>query len=495
MRPLLPAALLVMAALAGCSSAPGSPSPSAQAMAPTLPGFTPVPLASLPTFSDPILIDGTRAGGEPVIAITHAGSILVSAHPGFTHYHPSSEDPGSTTDLATPFAGQSYMWRSTDDGASWRHLGLAGQEEGPRSAGLGVSDPEFTVMPDGAICFTDLENLAMSSTSCSTDDGVSWLPGNPVASGAPTDRQWLASYGDEFYFTANYFTDHHIRASKDKGMTWEDRGDVPCSGDLVAKPSNGHLVVGCGPGVAVSEDAGRTWSQERDVPGHDTGARSMAEPAIDGAGNVWVTWSEDERSLWAAGSPDEGKTWPWVIDLTPHFRLTSTVRDVEKAGPICRAKACAQDNPATNGTYVWPWISAGSEGRFAVSWFGSYDEAPSNQQNGPWYTFSALVVGGDTPAPSVVVSRLTPAPMHDGPICQSGTTCQVSSVQGDPNGDRRLGDFFETTAGANGHLYGVWSNTHEKPNDVISHVQFVRQTGGLALVADADLGHVQPTQG
>jgi photosystem II stability/assembly factor-like uncharacterized protein len=494
-RAFLLASLLAMAALAGCSSNPGSSAPdAAAAVAPTLPGFTPVAVADLPTFADPLLVDDTRAGGEPVIAITHAGTVLVSAHPGFTHYHPSSEDPSSTADLATPFAGQSYLWRSTDDGATWTHIGLPGREEGPRSAGLGVSDPEFTVREDGAICFTDLENLALSSTSCSTDDGQTWLPGNPAASGGPNDRQWLASYKDEFYFTANYFVDHHLRASTDKGLTWEDRGDVPCSGDLVARPSDGHLLVGCGPGVAVSADGGRTWSDVRQVPGHDTRSRSMAEPAVDGAGNVWVTWAEDEKTLWAAGSPDEGKTWPWVLDLTPHFRLVSTVRDVAKAGPVCPA-ACAADNQPTNGTYVWPWISAGSEGRIAVTWFGSYEEAPSNEQNGPWYVFDAIVVGAGTPAPSVVVSRLTPAPMHEGPICQAGTTCQVDSVQGDPNGDRRLGDFFETTIGMDGRLHGVWSNTHERPNDVISHVQYVRQTGGLSLIADADLGTVMPTQG
>ena len=490
MRSLMLSALLVAAVLAGCSSSP-SPSPSphaATALAPTLPGFTPVAKADLPTFSAPILIDGTRAGGEPVIAITHQGHILVSAHPGFTHYHPSGEDPAATADLATPFAGQSYMWRSTDNGTTWTPLGIPGvgpvpaQPDGPRNAGLGVSDPEFTVMPDGTICFTDLENLAMSSTSCSSDDGLSWLPGNPVASGAPTDRQWLASYGNEFYFTANYFTDHHLRASKDKGLTWEDRGDVPCSGDLVADPSNGHLVVGCGPGVAVSEDAGRTWSDVRGVPEHETGSRAMSEPGIDGAGNVWVTWGQDEKSLWAAGSPDEGKTWPWVIDLTPHVKLFASTNP--SAG-----------TSTGNGTYVWPWISAGSDGRFAVTWFHSFADGPSNKQNGPWYVLSATVVGANTAAPSVAVSQLTPKPMHDGPICQSGTTCQVSSVQGQASGDRRLGDFFETTIGNDGYLYGVWSNTGEKPTDVISHPQFVRQTGGLRLIADADLGKVHPTQG
>ena len=474
--------LLSTALLAGCAenSNPGDDAPLGSTA--HLDGFAAVALADLPTFSAPLVIDDVRAGGEPVIAITQAGSILVSSHPGFTHYHTSSEDPTSSTDLLTAFGGQSYLWRSTDQGATWTHIGLPGMEEGPRSLELGVSDPEFTVMEDGAICHTDLESLVMSSTACSEDDGLTWLPGNPIASGAPTDRQWLASYGDEFYFTANYFIDHHIRASTDKGLTWEDRGDVPCSGDLIADPSDGHLIAGCGPGITVSEDAGRSWSEARPVPGHDAGGRSMAEPAIDSAGNVWVTWAEGETTLWAAGSPDEGLSWPWLFNLTAHVTF---------------AAAVDEESPKFDGTgtYVWPWISAGSDGRFAVTWFGSYLTEDSSTQSGPWYVFSATVVDATSAVPSVAVSRLTPAPIHDGPICQSGTTCQATSVLGEPSGDRRLGDFFETTIGPDGYLYGVWSNTHESPNDVVSHVQFVRQTGGLRLIADDELGSFTPTQG
>lgn len=506
MRAILPVGLLgilVVSLLAGCA-AEGPATPTADAGVPStlaLAGFSPLALVDLPTFGAPVIIDTVRAGGEPVIAITQSGAILVSAHPGFTHYHPSNEGGSPPEEILTPFAGQSYLWRSADNGTTWTHIGLpgagpvAGREEGPRSLALGVSDPEFTVMADGAICYTDLEGLALSSVACSTDDGLTWLPGNPAASGGPNDRQWLASYKDELYFTANYFADHHLRASTDKGLTWEDRGDVPCSQDLIADPSDGHLIVACDAGVAVSEDGGWTWSESRNVPGAPArGPRIMAEPALDSAGNVWVTYTRNETDLFAAGSPDEGQTWPWVIDLTPHFRLYSTLDAGDQSGLAAYSNA-PDESSATNGTYVWPWISAGSAGRFAVTWFGSYIEEDSSTQSGPWYVFSATVVDATSASPTVVVSRLTPDPMHAGPICQSGTTCQVDSMQGDPYGDRRLGDFFETTVGPDGYLYGAWSNTVAMPNDVISHPQFVRQTGGLRLIADDELGAFTPTQG
>lgn len=505
--------LATLTFLAGCTSdTGGSGDGPADAVVgdaiATLPGFAPVSLADVPLFQKPFLIDTTRAGGEPVIAITPTGTILVSAHPGFTHYHPSEEPQSNVPDeIVTPFSGQSYLWRSTDQGQSWAHIGLPTMENGPRSAGLGVSDPEFTVMQDGTVCYTDLEALAMSSVSCSTDDGLTWLPGNPVASGGATDRQWIASYGDEFYFTANYFTDHHLRASKDRGLTWEDRGNVPCSQDLVANPSNGHLIVACGAGISVSTDAGRTWTDpnaegdNRTVPGAPAGgARIMSEPAIDSAGNIWVVFTQGERRLFAAGTPDEGRTWPWVHELTPHVllafregRLGGDYVCVE--GGACTADPKEPGEHATNGTYVWPWISAGSKGRIAVTWIGSFEETPSDEYGGNWYIFSTYVIGADSDKPQVVPVRVTPDPIHEGPICQAGTGCQVQSMQGIDSGDRRLGDFFETTIGPDGYLYGAWSNTYKQPDDVISHPEFSKQVGGLRLISDEELGRFTPTQG
>src|SRR5207244_2648647 len=98
--------------------------------------------------------------------------------------------------------------------------------------------------------------------------------------------------------------------------------------------------------------------------------------------------------------------------------------------------------------------------------------------------------------PTVSISQVTANPMHTGPICQQGTACQVASMQGDPAGDRRLGDFFETTVEpVTGDLLLTFSDTASKPNDVVGHPSFVRQAGGIRLVSDADLATFHPTQG
>lgn len=425
-------------------------------------------------FTTKMIIDDTRAGGEPVIAVTQAGSLLVSAHPGWTHYHPSEDPTHPGLELVTPVNAQSYLWKSTDNGDTWRHIGLPGFEEGPRSTGFGVSDPEFTVMADGTICYTDLEGLAMSSVSCSTDDGETWT-GNPIASQRPNDRQWLASYGDELYFTANYFADHNIIVSTDRGLTWETRGNVPCSGDIIADPDTGTLYAGCGPGIAVSEDGGRTW--DRKPAGGGRG--HMTEPAIDSAGNVWMTWrGDDGHSLFVGGTPDAGETWPWKHDITPYFRTLSN-HTGNGGGP---------------GTYVWPWISAGSEGRVAVTWIGSYDEGSPADMDTDWHIFTAILANADSDANDTLldVYHVSDAPIHHGPICQSGTACQVLSMTGNDAGDRRLGDFFETTIDFEGRLHIVVSDTLEAKDDVISHVAYFRQEAGLPLLVDGDR---LPTQG
>jgi len=492
--------LLLAGVLSGCTApAPSqdAPAPPSPGLLQTLDGFAPLPKSLAPIFGAPLLVDDVRAGGEPVIAVTHKGTLLIGSHPGFTHYHPGS-DPSAVVGLVEPFAGESYIFRSTDNGTSWSTIGTPGAGGiGPRSAGLGVSDPEFTVM--------DLEALAAASVSCSTDDGLTWT-GNPVASGQPVDRQWLASYKDQLYFTANPqgLASADFRVSTDRGLTWTDLGTTPCNSDVIANPANGHLYQSCdGLAMTVSTDGGKTWGEPVGPKDAKDSGLALNEPALDSAGNIWLAWSEGEQSLHVAGTPDEGATWPWHLDLTPHFALASRV------GLICGQEGapanCTQEYtnmpgghqpPAHNGTFVWPWVSAGSAGRVAVTWIGTYDFQASESNSGPWYVFSAFVINATTPSPTVVINRLTPDPMHDGPICQQGTQGEVGSVQGDAGSDRRLGDFFETTIEpGTGYLLATSSNTATHPNDVIGHPQFVRQTGGIRLIAEGEQGSFRPTQG
>lgn len=456
--------VLVLPAFVGCVDERG-PSPRPGPSAPVGPRLGE---GEPPVFSESKLIDEMRAGGEPVITITPKGTIMVSAHPGYTHYHP---EPGAPTgpELLIPSQTQSYLWRSADKGQTWKDVSLLpvdSPNSGPRGVGQGVSDPDFTVDANGRIYLTDLEALADASVSWSDDDGVTWLEGNNDAAGGVVDRQWLASFGTTLYFRGNGVND--VRKSEDGGRTFTNVGDAGCGGDMVAHPVSGKLYVGCGLGFSLSTDGGQTWKQFKPKGAPDGAGHGLTEPAIDSAGNVYVSTDPGYEEIVTAWTPDDGVTWS-NLSLKPYFPELA------------------------EGTLLWPWTSAGSEGRFSVTFYASPRPDATADVTAEWFVYTAIILNATTPSPEIYPVKVTPGPFHVGAICQRGTQCQTSTATDDLS-DRRLGDFFETTIDSDGVLYIVHSNTAEKPADTISHVAFEKLVSGPRLV-EGSLPKGFPTQG
>lgn len=404
------------------------------------------PEFAAPTFDPPAILDPTRSGGEPVMFASPTGTLFYAAHPGYTHV---KAPPGP--EVLTPTSGQSYLWRSEDDGSTWT-LVTGAAENAPRNAALGFSDPDLASNEDGSrLVWTDLQVLAGISTAASSDDGKTWPDAQPAAAtpgDSGVDRPWLAYLDGTFFLLYNGDGQGHwrLRASED-GVSWREHstpGDGSYPGAMAADPVGKALYVGNADKVWWSEDGGTTF-EASPLPTERALKGIVAQrPAVDDAGTVYFAWSEMD-GVYYAYSNDHARTWSAPVRL------------------------------AANGTHIWPWPVAGAAGRLGVVWLGT-DATTDDPTNAPedteWSVHLAMVDGADTPAPRVWSERVGER-MHQGAICLNGTMCEAQQK------DRRLGDFLSAAIGRDGRLhvgYGTTETGHS-----ISSPGYLRQSGGWTL--------------
>ncbi|MEA3202183.1 MAG: hypothetical protein QOE90_3611 [Thermoplasmata archaeon] len=431
MRPLLLALVLIAA---GCltpgHTAPTSPT-AADALAPIV-------------FSAPKILDPVRSGGEPIIFETPKHTLLIAAHPGFTHV---KAPPGP--ELLQDANGQSYLYRSTDAGKTWTVV--TGPANTPRNDAWGISDPDLATNADGSkLVMVDLQAVSVA-TQASADDGASWPSASPMVTDpqdGSVDRPWLTFANGHFYMLYNGDGNGHWRLRQsDDGVTWTDLstpGDGSYPGAMVAGP-DGSLYVGNGDKVWASTDQGKTFASSK-VPAQKPMTGITAQrPAVDDAGTVYFAWSE-LHSIWYAASHDHGKTWG-----TPH--------------------ALTADLP---GTHIWPWPAAGAPGKLVVAWVGTTqkNDDPS-AVTGDWLVHVAVVSDADTDHPVIQGGPVAGAKVTTGGICIDGTACEAEAK------DRRLGDFITVIvdhAGLAQIAYGTTTTGHS-----ISSPAYIVETGGPRL--------------
>lgn len=391
-------------------------------------------------WKDPVRIDTAAAGGEPVSVVAQDGSITVSAHAGTTHLMKAPDAAPGATDFIVGYSNQTINWRSTDDGQTWRRIGLAPPlDTGPHSAtSTGFSDPDLAIDQAGRLYNTEI-NLPQVAVYSSPDDGQSWPTANPIASSG--DRPWLAANepGEVFVLTNNFINRPLLR-SQDGGLTFSIvNEDAPIDGKPITDPSNpddGLIGPSGTDAISISDDDGATW---KTYPGANLGPSTQffGTVAADSAGNIYVAA--------AGGYSDRGN-----VDRNGSVTVATFDRS-----SLRWSQVSTLDIP--DGDALWPWIIAGDEGRVAVAWLQELPGEP-RERFAIYAAVSTNAHGkdpcGGTSTPEWAVSNASGRAVHEGRICLSGTACNLNI-----SSDRRLGDFITINFDADGDIFIVAGDT------------------------------------
>ena len=270
---------------------------------------------------------------------------------GTTHLYkdPESLALGAPA-LARTYENQTLNWRSTDNGKTWKYIGLAGTGAGPHSlTSSGFSDPDYAIDAGGRIYNTEI-NLANVAVFSSGDDGQTYSRGNPeVTSG---DRPWLtAGRKDEAYLYVN--TCQQIFRTADGGLTWALQSVGNAAGPdakMFIDPKNPDGLIGPHnpQGMTISHDQGKTW-KAYDGAGLGKTVDFFGAVAVDKAGNVY------RAAAGGYGGPRDTKAGDGEVTFNAFDRKKM-------------AWGTAVTLPAPAGDMLWPWVVAGDDGKVAVAW-------------------------------------------------------------------------------------------------------------------------------
>lgn len=407
---------------------------------------------------DPIVrVSDDLHSAEPSIALTPEGTIYVAA----------------------PTGPQGTLWRSTDDGLTFTPIVIHNTPTDPMSAyPTGGGDSDVAVVGERTIYFTDQQAGQGQTVSASHDGGETWFT-NTLAAGPPigADRQWLVTDGEDTVWLAfNGPSTPAGRAtvtkSLDGGRTWPFRtvidGDRCFRGNLFRDPAGTLYLAGCnadGPGVAVSKDGGLsfTWTNVAKRSGETNTSyfyvgHLFVVGTSDAAGNAYVAWVDPSESGFDTASPDGVQLNVWLASSTDQGATWSEPVRVNQAP----------------GTFVLPWVTAGEEGRVAVSYMATRYVGHPERAMGEWYPVLAV---SDDGGRTWRESAMTDQPLQYGPICMRGAACGSA---------RNLLDFFQIQADSSGRVHAALIDGLAGGNYRLSNIMYAHSATPLLGGASVD---------
>jgi len=428
-------------------------------------GPTPPPAGLV--VSRPVLLPGSAVSSEPRIAV----------------------DPRSDVRYAISNAGgtgTATVWSSRN--------GLAFSKTANDLPGQSAAtiDLDIAVLPTGRVVANELDAAGLTfPTGYSDDHGKTWS----ASTGIPydVDRQWLAvGPGNRVYLAYHNFASglspvHEIlvQMSSDGGKTFGvpvpvalpgspaavdlGCGDSTGPSGLAVDQRTGRVYVafgtrtsavggGCGKAADPNEGAGfnvvpsnHLWvaSSPDNAPGSwttslavDTAAArkfialQYAGLAVDGAGDVWVSYTESTR-------PDS-----YVSEVR--------LRSAPSGGVAWRRPVVV---PGTAGGSLFALVAAGDHGKLAVSWLAARGSGAATR----WIPRLAVTRNALSATPSFAFADLSAQASHLGTPAQMSASCGTGPTSGLQQGLTcgRFLDNFGIAIDRAGRAMVVWPSRAE----------------------------------
>ena len=449
------------------------------------------------TFSAPIYVDQTLAGGEPeVFADALHGDLIYTSHEGTTHLYRDGivSSPWGNFSFVSNYCNQVNIWTSPDGGVNWyRDRYLDSPCPTSPTINTGFSDPDLTQDAGGRVYNTgiDLVNDALFS---STDGGQTWNRGN--ADCHDGDRPWLAGGKANQVFMGTDTLEgsgsgHQVFVSNDGGNTCSltgiddngslaDGGSWSAFGKLYYDKLNGAVVEPAifqhrggsfGVGISTMPAGGSSFTPREGFRGTSMYGH-WSSIAIDKAGAVYVVWDTDNRQAGTSGGCNSAPT-PAANSI---MMISTTDLGKTWSAPVTVA------HPGTR--VFWPWIAAGDSGKVSVVWYQTepQDGLPDlDCQTGHIHVVEESLTGATGKSPKGSTVDAAGRAVHVGWVCQGGTTC-VATGQ-----DRRLGDYFTNVLDARGCVLIATGDTRLTDPATggtypTARPLFLRQNGGPRLI-------------
>jgi|GEM_PF-2787777 len=251
--------------------------------------------------NDPELAYYGGGGTTPLTLIGNANRDCVAIDPASAEsragHIPMAFDP---VDANTIYAGLGHVWKSTDNGASWKSIGIEEVFQAGRHINV------FQVAPSDPQTLYAFTNQNGNLWATHAGGGDSWTAVQTFSS--PRTLAVMPDDANALYVGTDMGTDdrHGLFRSNDGGLKFEKLTafpNVPVNKIVIDPQNTARLFVATGRGVLLTEDSGASWAQlGREMPAGIVVDESLVGRTLYASSDQGL-WSMELNGLGACEQP------------------------------------------------------------------------------------------------------------------------------------------------------------------------------------------------